>query len=127
MMTALGMFVFERAALPFDERQRRSDWRHAANGRVGARDALQFVGPGEDVISLSGTAYAELSDGEASLDQLRELADEGEAQPLIDDDGVVVGYYVIAAIDERRKNFGFGGRALSIDFGIDLRRAPDPA
>lgn len=44
---------------------------------MGARDATQFVGIGEESVSIAGTAYAEMSDGEASIDELRAMADTG--------------------------------------------------
>ena len=54
MLLALGQFVFELDTLAYQDFKRSNDWRHASNSRVGARNAYQFVGVGEDTISLSG-------------------------------------------------------------------------
>lgn len=51
-LLALGLFVFSMDSLPFSELQRRTDWRHAKNERHGARPASQFLGPGEDKVTL---------------------------------------------------------------------------
>jgi len=126
-LMALGMFLFEIGTLPYDELQRKTDWRHARSTRVGARDAVQFVGPGDETISLSGSVYAEIADGRVSLDELREMAGAGEALPLVDGSGTVFGTFVIEAIDERHAYLMNDGRARRIDFGIDLLRVDDPA
>lgn len=119
-MMSLGMFVFSLPTLAYQELQRRSSWRHASNARVGAKDAVQFVGPGSDTIALSGSAPAELMDGRTSLDRLREMAKDGEAWPLVDGRGTVYGSFVIERIDERMTSFLPDGTPRIIDFGIDL-------
>lgn len=126
MILSLGMFAFSVPTLAYDELQRRADWQHARAPRVGARDASQYVGPGDDKVSLNGTAFAELSDGEASLDELRTMADSGDAWPLVDGTGRVYGAFVIVGIDQRKKFFLPDGTARQIDFGIDLMLVEDP-
>jgi phage protein U len=122
MLMALGMFPFDLPLLAYDELQRRTDWRHARNPRVGARDATQFTGPGDDTISLSGTAYAELCEGRASLDELRRMGDAGEARSLVDGAGYIYGAFVITALDEKHKAILPDGTPLRIDFSLDLLR-----
>ncbi len=126
-LLALGMFLFEIGTLGPDELQRKTDWRHARSGRVGARDATQFVGPGDETISLSGAVYTEIADGRVSIDELREMADAGEAMPLVSGNGRVFGNYVITAIDERHAVMMADGTPRRIDFGIDLLRVDDAA
>lgn len=125
MIMSLGLFAFSVPTLAYDELQRKADWRHARTGRVGARDASQYVGPGDEKISLNGTAFAELSDGRASIDQLRDMANSGDAWPLVDGAGRVYGAFVIEGIDERQKHFLPDGTPRQIDFGIDLMLVED--
>lgn len=125
-LMSLGMFVFSIPTLAYDELQRRSSWRVARNSVVGAKDALQFLGADLDTISLSGSAPAEISKGRASIDQLREMAAEGEAWPLVDGSGIVWGAYIITGIDERQSRFTPDGTARMIDFAIDLLEAGAP-
>ncbi|RJF92997.1 phage tail protein [Sphingomonas cavernae] len=127
MMMSLGMFVFEIPSLVYQELQRRTSWSHAQIERVGARAANQFTGPGTETIALSGTTAAELQDGRASLDSLREMGDQGEAWPLVDGAGTVFGNYVIEGLDERHSYFAPNGTPLKIDFGLDLLRVDDAA
>ncbi|WP_374414219.1 phage tail protein [Novosphingobium colocasiae] len=126
-LMALGMFLFELGSLPFEELQHKMDWRHARAPRIGARDATQFAGPGDETISLSGTAYTELSDGPLSLEDLRAMAQTGEAWPLVSGSGRVYGNFVITAIDERQTYLMADGSPRRIDFGVDLIGVDDPA
>ncbi len=125
MLMALGMFIFDLPTLAHNELQRRASWRHTRSARVGARDATQYVGPGEETVSLSGAVYAEIADGRVSIDDLRDMAASGEAWPLLDGTGTLFGDYVIEAIDERHAHLMTGGRAQRIDFAIDLLRVDD--
>jgi phage protein U len=127
MMMSLGLFLFSLPTLAYQELQRRTDYRHAQQARVGARDASQFLGPGDETIALNGTAMAELQDGQASLDALREMGASGEAWSLVDGTGRAYGAYVIIELDERHHEFHADGTARQIDFGIDLRRVDDAA
>jgi hypothetical protein len=124
-LLSLGMFVFAIDKLLHDELQVRSDWKHAGNPRIGARDALQFLGPGTETVSLNGSAMAELCDGRVSLDELRDMAGTGESHALVDATGRIYGNFVITAIDERHKHILPDGTPRRIDFGIDLLRAAD--
>ncbi|PVX30959.1 phage tail protein [Sphingomonas pokkalii] len=126
-LLSLGMFVFAIDTLAYDELQHKHAWRFASNGRIGAKDAIQFVGADLETISLSGSAHVELADGRVSLDQLIEMAAEGEDWPLVDALGNVLGNFVITAIDERHRHFLPNGQPRQIDFGIDLLEAPDAA
>ena len=126
-LMALGMFLFELGTLPFDELQHKMDWRHARAPRIGARDATQFVGPGDETVTLSGAVYTELSDSAVSLEDLRIMAATGEAWPLVSGSGRVYGNFVITAIDERQTYLMADGSPRRIDFGIDLLGVDDPA
>lgn len=117
---SLGMFAFSLPTLAYQELQRDSAWRHARSGRIGAIDAVQFTGRDNDTISLNGDAPAELMEGAASLDRLREMADEGQAWPLIDGSGRSYGAFVIAHIREGQSLFFPDGTPRLIQFGIDL-------
>ena len=66
-LMALGMFLFEIGTLAYDEMQRKTDWQHARSQRVGARDATQFTGVGDETISLSGAVYAENAEGRRGI------------------------------------------------------------
>ncbi|HEY4546939.1 MAG TPA: phage tail protein [Pedomonas sp.] len=125
MLMALGQFVFSLSTLAHQELKHRLSWQHQKSGRVGARDANQFLGPGDETVALSGIVAPELMDGRASLDGLRAMADEGEAWPLVDGTGRVFGSFVITGMDESQSLFNPDGTARRIEFGLELRRVDD--
>ncbi len=123
MLMALGeAFVFSIGTLAYDELQRRASWRHATSPRVGARDATQFVGIGEETISLPGTVYDEIADGRVSIEVLRAMADKGDPWALVDGNGRVYGAFGITTIDDRWSDFLPDGTPLKIGFTVNLLR-----
>ncbi len=125
MMMALGLFVFATQTLPYQQMQRQTSWRHPSNSRLGKRPSRQFVGPGEDGITLSGTLYPELTGGSISLALVRAMAETGMAWPLIEGSGRFYGLWVIESIDETGSVFFADGSARKIDFSLKLARVDD--
>jgi phage protein U len=123
MLAALGMFIFDTDTTLFDELSRRRSWRHGRTERFGARAASQYLGPGDDQVTLSGKLIPELAGSYSSIEKLVEMADTGEAYPLADGLGNIMGSYTIETIDEQHGTLIDNGRARVIDFNIDLKRA----
>lgn len=124
---SLGTFVFAIDTLLFEELTRRRAWRHSRSQRINARDSNQFVGPGDDIVTLSGLAHADLQDGVASIDQLAAMGDTGGIWPLLDGNGKVWGSFVIEELQERSRAFFPDGTPKAIEFGLDLSRVDDPS
>lgn len=125
MLAALGMFVFDLGSAPFNELARSRDWRHARTELLGARAASQFLGPGEDQVTISGTLVPELAGRWSSLEQIAAMADTGEAYPLADGDGRILGTFTIEQLDQTNKYLTERGQARMIDFSITLKRVQD--
>jgi len=125
MMMSLGQFVFSLNTLAYQDLQRQTSWRHAANSRVGARPARQFVGPGDDTITLSGMVAMEFSNGIASLDEIRTMADAGKAWPLVDGAGYVYGQWVIEGLNTTNTLFMSNGVPRRVEFQLSLTRVDD--
>ena len=125
MMLALGMFVFSLHTAAYQEMQRQTDWRHPSTNRVGAQPARQFLGRGEDAITLPGVLLPELAGTVLSLDALRTMADTGKAWSLVEGSGRVLGLWVIEKITETRTLFFPDGAARRIEFSIELKRIDD--
>lgn len=121
-LLTLGLFVFGMDTLAYNELQRKMDWRHGKSERHGARAATQFLGPGEDAISIEGVLVPEVQGGYGELKRLIEMADTGDNWPLVDGNGEVWGNFEIEAIDQRHRVIMAGGIPRVIDFGIDLTR-----
>lgn len=126
-LATLGMFVFEIDTLPFLSLDRQSDWRYGDAERFGARKASQFLGPGGDKITLTGALYGGQIGDYGSLDTIREMAEAGEAYPLLDGLGNVLGNWKIISLKATQSLFYIDGVPRKADFSLDLDRADDDA
>jgi phage protein U len=122
MLAALGMFVFDTDTALFDALQRQRDWRHQRTDRFGTRAASQFVGPGEDRVTLTGALIPELAGSYSAMETIAAMADEGEAYPLADGTGTILGTFTIERLSEQKANLIDDGRARRNDFTIELSR-----
>ena len=125
MLMTFGLFVFALGTAPYQELQRQTAWRHEGQGRVGKRPARQFLGPGDDTITLTGTLLPHFTGGQQSLDELRAMADEGAAWPLIEGNGTFYGLFVIADLQETKSHQMRDGSAQRIGFSLTLQRVDD--
>lgn len=125
MMMTLGFFVFSRLTVPYQTSQHDMVWRHPTNSRVGARPSSQFLGVGDETLTLSGVLMPEITGGELSLEALRKMADTGKAYPLIEGRGTVTGFFVIEKISKGRSEFFSDGAARKIEFTIELKRVDE--
>jgi phage protein U len=125
MLASLGQFVFSLSTLAYQELQRRTSWRHPSTSRVGGRPARQFLGAGDDSITLTGLLAPDQIGKLASLTELRKMGDEGEAYALVDGAGSVYGAFVIEGLDESQSLHQKDGTPRRIEFTITLTRVDD--
>ncbi|WP_058910989.1 phage tail protein [Entomohabitans teleogrylli] len=125
MMLALGLFVFMRQTLPYQNWQRSADYRWSPNSRVGKRAAFQYLGPDEERITLSGILYPEITGGRLSMLAVNMMADEGRAWPLIGGDGTIYGMYVIKNVSDTKTVFFADGTPRKIEFTLSLTRVDE--
>ncbi|ENY6784383.1 phage tail protein [Providencia rettgeri] len=122
MMMIYGMFVFELRTAPYQTFNHSLDWRHVKNDRVGRSAKWQYVGAGEDKITLAGTLYPEVTGGDVSLELLKTSAYVARPLPLIEGTGTIYGMYVITNLVTDRTEFFSDGKAKKIDFTLSLSR-----
>lgn len=125
MMMALGMFVFSLETLAYQEFQRQTDWRHGSTSRIGTNPARQYLGRGDDSITLPGVLLPGLVGSPLSLDTLRTMADTGKAWPLVEGTGKIYGLWVIESLSDTRTVFFRDGAARRIEFTLKLTRIDD--
>lgn len=125
MMMGLGQFVFALDTLGYQDLQRQTQWRHPSNSRVGARAARQYIGPGDDTITLQGLLLPGLAGDIGSLDELREMGDTGASWPLVEGTGRVYGMFVIEALNEGQTFQFADGAPRRIEFTLTLQRVDD--
>lgn len=125
MMMCLGMFIFGLPTIAYQTLQRHTEWRYAKNSRVGMRPGFQYIGPGDDLITLSGWVAPELTGSAASIDMVRRMAGTGKPYLLLTGSGEVLGAYKINSIDETQTLFYINGQARRVEFNIQLECVDD--
>jgi hypothetical protein len=122
-LAGIGMFQFEMGTLLFDDLQRSRSWRHARSERFGARPAGQYLGPGDDTVTISGRLVPQIAGRFSSIETLAEMATTGEAYPFVDGTGTIWGNYTIERLEDAHTMMIDQGRGQQIDFRIELSRA----
>ncbi|WP_062785020.1 phage tail protein [Novosphingobium capsulatum] len=122
MLFALGLFVFDSQTMLPDRIERDRAFRHARDDRFLAPAASQFVGVGDDKVTLTGTLVPELAGSASAIETLAEMASEGEAWPLMDGTGTILGTYTIDRLANGGSNLIDTGQARKIDFILELTR-----
>ena len=125
MMMVFGLFVFELRTLPYQQLQLSRKWRHVKNDRVGRSAKWQYVGAGENQLTLGGLLYPEITGGNLSLGAVSTMAYTGLAWPLIDGVGSIYGMYVITGLQETHQEFDRYGKAKKIEFTLSLQRVDE--
>ncbi|MDI3218916.1 phage tail protein [Klebsiella quasipneumoniae] len=124
-MMMFGLFVFELRTLPYQQLQLSRHWRHFKNDRVGQSAKWQYVGVGENQLTLGGLLNPEITGGNLSLGAVSTMAYTGLAWPLIDGVGSIYGMYVITGLQETHQEFDRYGKAKKIGFTLSLQRVDE--
>ena len=125
MMMVFGLFVFELRTLPYQQLQLSRHWRHFKNDRVGQSAKWQYVGVGENQLTLGGLLNPEITGGNLSLGAVSTMAYTGLAWPIIDGIGSIYGMYVITGLQETYQEFDRYGKAKKIEFTLSLQRVDE--
>ena len=120
MMMCLGQFVFSLDTLAYQEFKRQTEWKHPSTPRVGAKDAKQYTGPGDDTITLSGWFAPEFNGSPLAINILRAMGDTGNAWVLVEGTGRIYGQWVIKSLSEGRQHIQANGAGKRIEFTIVL-------
>ena len=119
-MMALGAYRFSIDSAAYQRFKRTQRYRWQPQARLSRVPAMQFVGQGEDNITLNGVIYPHFRGGLTQLDRLREEAAKGEPQLLVDGLGFIWGQWVVMSIDEEQQFFIANGQPLKQTFSLSL-------
>lgn len=122
MLMSLGLFTFSLQTAPFETIKRQTEQRWESKPRVGNAPALQYLGQGEDTITLDGTLAPELTGGNANLDRLRAMAATGKAWILVSGTGEVLDTWVIKSVEETGTHLRANGKPRLTTFTLTLKR-----
>lgn len=124
-LLSIGMFIFGVPRTAYQELERSASWRWADTERFGARPASQFLGAGDETITLNGVLVPEIAGSFGDIERLREMAAAGEVYPVVLGTGEIIGDFRIERIDDRWRNIISGGLPRVVDFVVDLKRVDD--
>lgn len=122
MMMVFGMFVFMLRTTPYQQLQHSQEWRHVKNERVNQSACWQYIGAGDDNITLSGVLYPEITGGNLSLSALETVGYAGRPWPLIEGTGRIYGMYVLTRLERGKSEFDRFGNPKKIEFTLSLSR-----
>lgn len=105
MMMVFGMFVFTLRTAPYQQLRHSQDWRHVKNDRINQSAGWQYIGAGDDSITLDGVLYPEITGGNLSLSSLETIGFTGRPWPLIEGDGRIYGMYVMTRLERGKSEF----------------------
>jgi phage protein U len=130
MQMMLGSFKFCVSNAAYQDFSRQTEYNWASQNRIGADDALQYLGPGNDSITLTGVVYPFhgwplKNAGFKQINKLRELAAKGAPQSLTTGMGEYRGKWVILSVDEKVNVHGPQGAPLRQEFTVKLRKYED--
>ena len=122
-LMAFGPFAFGMQTAAYDELRRQMQFKHGAAVRVGERDSYQYLGAGEEIVTLSGTVAPGVTGTLASITQLEAMGAGGQAYVLVDGAGYVYGVYFIDRIETTQRYFLDDGTPRRVDFSVTLYRS----
>ena len=124
MMMCLGQFGFDLTTIAHQQLQRQMAWRHASNNRVGAPSAMQYLGIGDETMTLPGVILPQFGNAD-HLFELRRMAKTGAAFVLVDGNGRLYGKFAITELSETGTLLNEYGEPQRIEFSLSLKRVID--
>lgn len=125
VMMALGDYRYSLSTAAYQELTHTNAWRWASVDRIGARPAMQFVGPGEESVTMNGCIYPAFRGGLGQINAMRAEADKGQPLLLVDGTGRVWGKFCITEIRETQKVLFSDGTPRAQEFDITLQAYGD--
>lgn len=119
-LMTLGSFVFGVPAATFQEMRRTAEYRWEALDRLGRPPARQWLGPGRETISLSGTILPVRRRADRELEALKAEARKGEPLRLMLGTGEILGLWSVRRIAETGSHYLPGGVPRKVEFEVDL-------
>ena len=119
---ALGEYRFSVSTAAYQEFTHSAEFRWASQERLGRLPARQYLGPGEETISLRGTLHPHFRGGLGQMDRMRAEAARGEPLEMSEGTGRIWGKWVITRVEETRRVFDADGAPRRIEFRLALAR-----
>ena len=120
MLMSLGFFIFEINNVTFDKISENLQFNWSNQQKIGSYPDNQFIGIGENKITLTGIIIPELTKSQNGLQPLTLMAKTGKSWLLIDGHGRNIGQFFIKSISKNKSNLLEKGAARKISFTLSL-------
>lgn len=122
VMMKLGDYKFMIPFSVYQTLDRSTEWKWPSQTRFLLGPSSQFVGNGEDRITLTGVIFPEWRGGSKQVDRFREMGGTGETFLLISGLGKIYGMWFIESVTEKQSLFAAFGTPRKQEFTITLRK-----
>ncbi len=127
MLYLVGAVALDTAPFSIDEMERTASADFAVKPLLrNSPPAREFMGEGDDTITLSGQLLPERIGGLTELETMHGLRRAGQRLPVMRGDGRMLGWYVITEIRERHAQLGRSGIGGTLEHTLTLVKV-DPA
>lgn len=120
VLLRLGGFSFCVSTAVHQELSRNTDFDWQSQRRLMRSPARQYVGDGDDTITLPGVIYCEYMGGVGQMDVIRSMGQRGVPYLLVDGMGYVLGEFCILSVSEKGTEFDAYGQPRKIEFSVNL-------
>ncbi|MBU2709296.1 phage tail protein [Zooshikella marina] len=118
-------FRFSRNTAAYQSSQQTHHYRWSQQERISNTPTHQYIGPGQQSLTLKGVIYPYYLGGLEQVEQLRNEAGRGKPFLLVEGTGSVLGHFVIESIESEQTYFLEDGRPQKITFQLSLSRYGD--
>lgn len=122
MLYTIGALTLDTRPFSVEEVQRTSSVDFAEKPVIGGMTAREFMGEGDDKITLSGQLLPFKTGGLTELELARRLMLAGQQLPVLRGDGVRLGWFTIDKISEGHKELMRDGVGFFIRHSLELSR-----
>jgi phage tail protein len=130
-MMWLGAFPFTLDTIAYENLTHSIEYKWATQDRLGHPVAkrmgiggpgLQYIGPDTETLELDGAIFPSFKSEFAGTLVLRVMAGSGSPWPLIQEEGLVFGFFIIKSINNTQTLFYADGSPRKVDFKMSLQR-----
>ena len=125
MMLALGPYFFSWLTASYQNRSESRSYRWEAQHVIGQFPLYQYMGPGEQILTLDGIIYSNYRGGILQIPLMKQAASRGEPLMLVDGIGNILGKWVIIRLEEKQAAFCSNGLPRKAEFTLELRKFED--
>lgn len=122
VMMKFGDYKFMLPLSVYQSLERTTEWKWPSQHRFLRGPSSQFVGDGEDKITLTGVIFPEWRGGSKQIDRFRELGATGQAYLLISGLGKIYGMWFLESVNEKQSLFAAFGTPRKQEFTLNLRK-----